>query len=404
MEACGAPRTLGRGIIAAALAVAFAASGPLPPAHAADPFDIDVIIPLSGGSALLGKQEQTSTIALEKVINREGGIHGQPVHFVFGDDQSSPQIGVQLATAALARHPTVIFGSTISGICNAMAPLMRSGPVLWCYSPSIRPEPGGYEFTSQIASRDQQKALMTYFRDKGWKKVALITTTDASGQDAERAVIDLLKEPDFTDMKLVDNEHFNPADVTISAQIENIRAAGPQVIVTWATTAAGGTVFRGLIQAGIADLPVAASGSNMTVSMMLQFAATVPKQLFFGAGEWAANGDPRIGLPPAVLAEQKLFDTTAKEAGFDIDSGTELGWGPIRVVIAALNKLPPQATAQQLHDFLVKWQGYAGVDGIYDFDKVPQRGLDLSNAVVVRWDPGAKGWHLVSKPSGIPIE
>jgi branched-chain amino acid transport system substrate-binding protein len=372
------------------------------PALAADEYNFDVVLPLTGNGAFLGATQKALIEQTEKVINKDGGIHNKPVRFSFHDDQSSPQVAVQLTNEAIAAQPPIVFGSTISGICNAMSPLMQSGPVHWCFSPSIRPAPGGYVFTTQIASRDQQRALMTYFQARGWKRVALITTTDASGQDAEKAINDLVKEPEFKDVTLVEQNHFNASDVSITAQIARIRTADPQVIISWATAAAGATVFRALIQAGI-DLPVAASGSNMTYGQMTEYASFLPKQLYFGVSAWAAAGDPNIDLPPPVRAEQKLFFDTIKAAGIHTDASADIGWEPPRIIVAALNKLPAGATAAQLHDYLENLKGYAGIDGIYDFTRIPQRGLDIENALVVRWDGTKKDWIPVSKLKGVPI-
>jgi branched-chain amino acid transport system substrate-binding protein len=386
------------------LVVALALALPTSAALAADkPYDLHVIIPLTGGGAFLGKAEQDAIKVAAGVINKDGGIHGAPLNVIFHDDQSSPQVAVQLTTDVIALRPAVILGSTVSALCNAMAPLVQAGPVMYCFSPSIRTTPGGYVFTSQIDSHDQQRALLTYFQKKGWKRIALVTTTDASGQDAAKSVNDLVKEPDFKDMELVADTHFAPGDVSVAAQIETMRAGNPQAIVSWATTAAGGTVFRAMKQAGI-DLPTAASGSNMTVQQMVDYAAFLPSQIFFGVGEWAANGDPRLSVSPEVTAQQKLFFASMKGVGTYPDSGIELGWEPIRVVADALNKLPAGADAQQLHDFLVAWQGHIGAEGEYDFKKTPQRGLNIDNAVVVRWDPTKKEWHLVSNLRGVPLE
>jgi branched-chain amino acid transport system substrate-binding protein len=391
----------GRALFAATvMAAALAAAPPLRAAAAT--FDIDVIDPLTGNGAFLGATQKRIIELTEKAINEDGGIHGKKVRFVFHDDQTSPQVAVQLANDAIAKHPPVIFGSTISGICNAMSPLMANGPVHWCFSPSIRPKPGGYVFTTQIASRDQQRALMTYFQARGWKRVALITTTDASGQDAERAINALVKEPEFADMHIVEQNHFNASDVSITAQIARIAAAKPQVIVSWATAAAGATVFRALVQAGI-DLPVAASGSNMTYGQMTQYAAFLPKVMLFGVSAWAAAGDPAIDLPPAVQAEQKRFFTVIRAAGIHPDASADIGWEPERIVAHALNALPEGASAAQLHAYLEHVKGYAGIDGIYDFTKIPQRGLGIDNALVVRWDAAKKDWDPVSKLKGIPL-
>jgi len=369
---------------------------------AGEPSTFDVVIPLTGNGAFLGSVQKQNIEVTEKVINEQGGLHGNPVHFVFHDDETSPQTAVQLTTEILANHPPVVFGSTISGICNAMTPLMQDGPVHYCFSPSVRPKPGGYEFTAQIASRDQQAALMRFFQAKGWKRVALITTTDASGQDADKAIGALLKDPQFKDMQLVADEYFNPADVGITAQIARIAAAKPDVIVSWATAAAGATVFRALIQAGL-DLPTAASGSNMTYGQMTQYASFLPKQLYFGVSAWAAHGSAATDLPAPVLAEQRKFFAMMATAGLHPDASADIGWDTVRLVIAALNKLPPGASAADLHDALEHLDNYPGIDGIYNFTRVPQRGLDLNNAIVVRWDASAKDWAPVSKLTGIPL-
>jgi branched-chain amino acid transport system substrate-binding protein len=182
-----------------------------------------------------------------------------------------------------------------------------------------------------------------------------------------------------------------------------MRAANPQAIVSWATAAAGGTVFRALKQAGI-DLPSAASGSNMTVQQMLDYATFLPSQIFFGVSEWAANGDPRLSVSPEIVAQQKLFFASMKTIGTYPDSGMELGWEPLRTIVAALNQLPAGADAKALHDFMTQWEGHIGAEGVYDFKKTPQRGLSIDNAVVARWDPGKKEWHLVANLRGVPLE
>ena len=372
------------------------------PVAAEDSVQFDVVVPLTGGGAFLGGTQKQNIEQTEKVINREGGVHGKPVHFVYYDDQSSPQTAVQLTAELLANHPPVVFGSTISALCNAMTPLMQKGPVHYCFSPSVRPVEGGFEFTSQIASRDQQRALLRYFRAKGWTRIALITTTDASGQDADKSFNELVKLPEYADIVLVEDARFTASDVSITAQVARIQAAQPHAIISWATAAAGATVFRALVQAGL-DLPVAASGSNMTYGQMTEYAAFLPKQLYFGVSAWAAHGNPAIDLAPQVLTEQNKFFAVMKEAGLHPDASADIGWDTERIIVAALNALPPGADAAQLHDYLARLKGYQGIDGTYDFVKVPQRGLDLSNAIVVRWDVGAKDWLPVSKLTGVPL-
>jgi branched-chain amino acid transport system substrate-binding protein len=74
------------------------------------------------------------------------------------------------------------------------------------------------------------------------------------------------------------------------------------------------------------------------------------------------------------------------------------------IVIDALQHLGPNATAQQVRDYIGALKGFAGINGIYDFPKNPQRGLDVQAAIVTLWSQTAQTWQPVSKPTGIPLD
>jgi branched-chain amino acid transport system substrate-binding protein len=374
-----------------------------PPARAAESYDIDVILPLTGGGSFLGKAEQQSLQLAEKLANRTGGIHGRPLRFLFHDDQSSPQTAVQLAAEVLAAHPPVLIGSSLVAMCNAMAPLMRDGPVEYCLSPGIHPPPGSYAFTSSVSTFDLANALIRYFRLKGWTRIALMTSTDASGQDAERGLNQILALPENGAMSVVDRVHFNPGDVSVAAQIEHVKAADPQVLIAWSTGSPIATIFRAIAQASL-DVPVATTDGNMTHAQMTQYAAFLPAQLYFPAALWVTGDVPDFARDPAVTAKQKQFFDSFAEAGIKPDLPAEIAWDPAMILIDVLNRLDGQATASQLRDAIAHLKGYAGVNGLYDFEREPQRGLTVENAVVTRWNGATKRWDVVSKLTGIPLD
>ena len=166
----------------AVLVFALTAHG-APPAGA--PYELNVILPLTGGAAFLGQTEWRTLQVLERFENSSGGIQGRPIHLAVQDDQTSPQLGVQLANQVLAKKVPVLLGSALVAICRAMAPLMKAGPVMYCFSPGIHPDEGSYVFTSGVSTHDLAQAGITFFRAKGWTRLAVLTSTDATGQDAE---------------------------------------------------------------------------------------------------------------------------------------------------------------------------------------------------------------------------
>jgi branched-chain amino acid transport system substrate-binding protein len=386
--------------LAPALVVALVA---VAPARAAGTDDIPVIASLTGGGAFLGQEEQQAIDILQQVVNKSGGIHGRQVRFVFHDDQSSPQQAVQLANQVLAAKPIVVLGTTLVAGCNAMSPLMRNGPVMYCFSPGIHPPAGGYVFTGGVSTFDQAQALVNYFRGRGWRRLALMTSTDATGQDADKGFAELLARPENKGITVVAHPHFNPTDVSVSAQIEEIKAAKPQAFIGWAVGAPSATVFRGAVQGGL-TVPMGTSGGNMTYAQMHRFAAFLPRELYMASSVWPVRGDPRLKLDPAVAKKQSELYAAFAAAGKKPDEGSILGWDPATIVVDALRKLPANATAQQLRDYLLKVNGIAGVNGVYDFAAAPQRGLTLKNIIVSVWDARANTWKVVAGPTGVPLK
>ena len=110
-------------------------------AAAAEPQDIETILALTGQAAFLGKQEHDSLQLFEKATNKTGGIHGQMIRMSFHDNQSNPQVAVQLVNDVLGSHPKLILGSSLVAPCNAMAPFVQAGPVMYCFSPAFTRRP-----------------------------------------------------------------------------------------------------------------------------------------------------------------------------------------------------------------------------------------------------------------------
>lgn len=251
-------------------------------ALAADPVNIPVVLPLTGGGAFLGAQFTRNYAALTDVVNKSGGIQGRDLHFDVHDDQSSPQMDVQIAGSLVAQHPPIILGSAIVALCNSMAPMMRNGPVLYCLSPSFSPAKDSFSFSAGVATTDQIAAIVRYFRLKGWTKLALLNSTDTTGQNADRDIKGILARPENASVSIVAQEHFNPSDITVAAQIEKIKGSGAQAIIAWTTGVPVATIFKGMIQSGL-DLPIGTSSGNQNFAQMAQFKSFLPKLVVMGS-------------------------------------------------------------------------------------------------------------------------
>jgi branched-chain amino acid transport system substrate-binding protein len=323
------------------------------------------------------------------------------VHFDFHDDQSSPQVAVQLASQIKAQQPPIILGSAIVAMCNAMAPLMQDGPVMYCLSPGIHPAAGSRVFTAFISTHDLARALVRYYRGRGFTRLAIISSTDASGQDGRLGFEEALKLPENAGLRIVTAVQFNPADVSVAAQIQQIKSSDAQAVIVWTTGSPMGTVLKGIVQSGL-DLPVGTTDANMTHAQMQQYAAFMPSEMLFMSSEWPPHGAD-VTLDPKVVAAQAPMFQAFAAAGVAPDISAALAWDAGILAVDALRKAGPGATPEQIRATIAGTKGWGGINGIYDFVTMPQRGLDENDAVVTRWQPDKKQWVIVSKPGGAPL-
>lgn len=360
--------------------------------RAAEPLVIPVLVSQTGQFAFLGMQEVQTLQLLEKATNAAGGYKGQPVHFDFEDDESNPQVDIQLVNALIAKHVPAILGSNSVAACNVLAPLTRDGPVVYCFSPGAHPEAGSFMFSAGIASSDVFRETLRYFRDRGLHRIATLWTTDASGQDAERGFAATLARPENAAIQAVVNEHFNPADLSVSAQMAHIANSGAQACQCFATGTPYGTILRAYSTAGL-TIPLVSSTGNMVYSQMLQYQSMNLDRLYFmGFPYNALAALPRGAVRSAVEAFYNAFRGT----DYHPDSAAGDVWDPARILMAALHDLGPGATAAQVRDYVDHLRAFPGIDGMYDFVETPNRGLNGSSAVLTRWDPTKQTWVPVA--------
>lgn len=356
------------------------------------PVDLPVILSLSGPAAATGATERQALELYEKVVNATGGIRGRPVHFAIYDDQSSPQIALQLTNTILASHPPVIMGSILTATCASMATvLMKNGPVHFCFSPGVATEPNGYVFASSSTFEANSLADLNFVKHRKITRVAFIAATDASGQESERLIRANLQLPDYRGIALVGAENFAPADISVTAQIARIKAADPQFLFVFAIGSALSTVLRAVHDAGL-DVPVLTNAVNMNVPQLKQYAQYLPKELLFLGFPYQGTAFPNAAIKKA----SDEFVDAYKAAGVTSPSPMAVfAWDPAKLVVYALRQIGPDASAAQLRDFLAHLHGVAGLNGTYDFRIGDQHGLGTgaSQMTVVRWDPSKLTWY-----------
>ena len=362
------------------------------------PIELYVLLPLTGYAAFFGVPQVQALHGIESYVNRTGGIQGRPIKFIVKDDQTNPQLDVQLANEVMQTKLPVLFGPDTTGQCNAVAPLAAArGPVTFCFTNGTHPAPGGYVFGTGAESQFMAETMFHYFNERGLKRIAVITTTDASGQDGDRMLqAEAARE---NTLQIVDRQFFNPTDVSATAQLSHIKAANAQAIVVWVTGTPFGTAIRAIKDLGI-DVPVITSPANLLYGELKQYDALMPRELLFPSQSYIA---PELAQDRAVKEQIAIMTSELAALGAKPDQGHNSDWDGVMVVISGLRTLGIDTTPEKLRDYISNLRSWPGVNGRYDFKSFPQRGLDKNSIVIVRYDPVKVKFTGVSRPGGAPI-
>lgn len=368
----------------------------------ASPYTIGVVLSLTGPASFLGKSEKKAVDLLVQQVNAKGGINGHKLDTIIEDDQTDPSQAVQLTRTLTAQHVVALAGYPLVATCAAASPLLKNGPVQYCFTPGIHPRgSSNYVFSSNLSTGTLIHVVLKYFHAQGWDRVALIASTDASGQDGFTNVKS--EVAGFSGMQLTDTERFGTTDVSVAAQLSRIAASHPQALIVWTTGTPVATVFKGIQQAGL-NIPVATTNGNETYAQMQSYASFLPANLYFGAPEDIAY--KALNPSSSVYAmEQQLHQQYQSAYGAQPDIAFSLAWDPMQILVKALGAVGPDPT--KMRDYIESLHNFQGASGIYNFSTGngtgSHRGLDTSSAYVVRWDATQSTFSPVTGADAAPL-
>ena len=173
-----------------------------PPARgkkpAAEPLRIGGLLPHTGSLALMLPPMEAAAKLATNEINAAGGVLGQPVDWLTGDDGTNPEVAKRTVAAHIEAGVQVIIGAGASGVTRAVLPdVVKAGIVL--FSPcntaadlSTAQDRGLY-FRTAPSDLLQGKALADVIMRDGIQKVAIVARDDAYGtglQDIVKAELE----------------------------------------------------------------------------------------------------------------------------------------------------------------------------------------------------------------------
>src|SRR5690606_13470366 len=152
----------------------------------------------------------------------------------------------QLRKLATQDDVIAVIGPSSSGEGIAIKPIATSLKV-----PTIVPasskdivtplDQAKYVFKQFPATDASLQAQLTYVKEQGWRRVAILAANNGYGQEPANALPNIIG--DFG-VELVASELFPPDATDVTAQLSSIASKNPDVVLVWAVNPANAIVAK----------------------------------------------------------------------------------------------------------------------------------------------------------------
>jgi branched-chain amino acid transport system substrate-binding protein len=301
---------------------------------------VGVAGPLTGPNAAFGAQLQKGAEQAAADINAAGGINGEQIKLVFGDDVSDPKQGISVANKFVADGVKFVVGHFNSGVTIPASEVYAENGILVITPSATNPtltERGLWNTFRTCGRDDQQGAVAGGYLAANFKdaKIAVVHDKTPYGQGLADETRKALNAAGVTEAMY---EGVNTGDKDFSALIAKMKDAGVSVVYFGGLHTEAGLIMRQMADQGLKAVFMSGDG-------------IVSNELASIAGD-AVDGtlmtfapDPRNNPAAKELVEK------FRAAGFEPEAYTLYSYAALQVVAEAAKKagtLDPQKVAEAI--------------------------------------------------------
>jgi branched-chain amino acid transport system substrate-binding protein len=317
--------------------VAVAASLALAPVASAQ-VKIGVAGPMTGPNAAFGAQLKNGAEMAAADINAKGGINGQKIEIVIGDDASDPKQGVSVANKFVGDGVKFVVGHFNSGVTIPASTVYAENGILMISPSATNPQvtDRGLWNAFRTCGRDDQQGEVAgkYIADtyKG-KKVAIVHAKTTYGKGLADETKKNMNKLGVTEVLY---EGVNTGEKDFSALVTKIKAAGADLVYWGGLHTEGGLIIRQMRGQGV-NAPVM-SGDGIADNELASIAGP-------GVEGTLMTFPPDPRKRPEAAEIVKKFEAIK----FDPQAYTLYSYAAMQVIAEAANKaktLDPKKVAE----------------------------------------------------------
>ncbi|AKV06395.1 MULTISPECIES: branched-chain amino acid ABC transporter substrate-binding protein [Pseudomonas] len=368
-----------KGFLALAVATALGVS-----AFAQADVKIGVAGPMTGANAAFGEQYMKGAQAAADAINASGGVNGEKIVLVKGDDACEPKQAVTVAKDLTNQKVAGVVGHFCSSSTIPASEIYDEAGIIAITPGSTNPQvtERGLSAMFRMCGRDDQQGIVAgdYIVDvlKG-KKVVVLHDKDTYGQGLADATKAQLAKRGVTPVLY---EGLTRGEKDFSAVVTKIRAAGADVVYFGGLHPEAGPLVRQLREQGLKDVKFMSDDGIVTDELVTT-----------AGGPQNVDGVyMTFGADPRLLPDSKTVVDTFRKAGTEPEGYTLYAYASVQTLAAAFNGAKSN-NGEKAAEWLKK-NPVKTVMGEKTWDA--KGDLKVSDYVVYQWDKDGK-YHQLEK-------
>ena len=371
------------GLTAGALAIGMLALPVQPVLAQSDSYKIGLVSSLTGPGAFLGDPfNRAAKMAIERA-NAAGGINGKKIDLIVYDSEASADKALVFVKKLITEDKvSVILGPDFSGTVRAVLPVIEEAGIPTLYNtPVIEPKAGSFHFTPWPSEETSYRVALTSLKGRNIKKLAVIATTDVTGESGLKALQGLAAEYGVT-VGPVERMELQDKDVT--PQLTNIKGSKPDGMFFIGSGAAVAVVAKGYTRLGMTQ-PMAIGTGSVSATFPELLKGITPDTLIFPTYKMIVV-DSLPDSDPNKKPIRDFMQAYEAKQGKKADFFAGAGWDLANIAVEAMKKAGTDP--KKIRDAIEQIKNYPATMAMLTFSKDNHRGAGPDAQVMGQFKDG----------------
>lgn len=344
---------------------------------------IGIAGPFTGNNSAFGTQFERGAQQAANDINAKGGINGEKIVLVKGDDACEPKQAVAVANRLIDQDKvTAVIGHFCSSSTIPASEVYSDGGIF-----SITPASTNIQVTNRkiptefrMCGRDDQQGIVAgdYLLDKlKAKKIAVINDKDSYGKGLADATSAQLKKRGVVPVL---EEGLTRGEKDFNALVTKIKSVGADAVFFGGLHPEAGPLIRQIREAGLKD------SAGKPIPFMSDDGIVTDELIKTAGGKQNTDGVyMTFGADPRLLPASKAVVDEFKKNKIEPEGYTLYAYASMQAVAAAFNGI--KSTKATDGKKAADWLKANGADTVMGKKTWDEKGdLKVSDYVMYQWD------------------